>query len=189
MSKRTSFSPSKAAKAALGTDGFVGHTRALLESAAWQRRSIHLVRVLDRLELEHLAHSGRENGFLKVLYTDFVQYGVSRRYIKPALEEGVALGLIIITHQGSYAGSGRQDPSTYQLTYLQWKFIPAVGPPEYLEPTNEWKKFSGTRPERKRRIWNGLSNGKRQPPPKISLNGAQREPIKYHTVNQSGMSE
>jgi hypothetical protein len=150
MSKRTSFSPSKAAKAALGKNGFVGHTRALLESAAWQRRSIHLVRVLDRLELEHLDHAGKENGFLKVTFDQFAKAGVSMRFIKPALTEGVALGLIIITHQGGYRGAGRRDPSTYQLTYLAWKFIPAVGPPQYLEPTNEWKKVSGTKPERQK---------------------------------------
>jgi hypothetical protein len=130
MGKRTSFSPSAAAKAALGKDGFVGHTPALLASAAWRGRSIHLVRVLDRIELEHLAHAGRENGFLKVLYDDFAKYGIGRQYIKPAVLEGITRGLILVTHWGGYAGSGRQDPSTYQLTYLPWKFIPAVGPPQ-----------------------------------------------------------
>jgi hypothetical protein len=150
VSKRTSFSPSKAAKAALGTNGFVGHTRALLESAAWQRRSIHLVRVLDRLELEHLAHAGKENGFLKVTFDQFAKAGVSIRFIKPALAEGVGRGLIKITHQGGYAGNGRRDPSTYQLTYLSWKFIPAVGAPQYLEPTNEWKQLPGAKPLRQK---------------------------------------
>jgi hypothetical protein len=154
MSKRTSFHPGKAAKAALGTNGFVGHTPELLASHAWRGRSIHLVRVLDRLELEHLAHAGKENGFLTVTYDDFTRYGVSRRFILPALAEGVARGLILITHQGGYAGAGRQDPSRYQLTYLQWKFIPAVGPPQYLEPLNEWRRFSG-KPERKPRSFIG----------------------------------
>jgi hypothetical protein len=163
VSKRNSFSPSKAAKAALGTNGFVGHTRALLESDAWRRRSIHLVRVLDRLELEHLDHAGKENGYLKVTYDDFVKYGVSRRFIRPALQEGVARGLILITHPGGYSGAGRQDPSTYQLTYLPSKFIPVAGAPQYLEPLNEWTKFSSTKLERKPRpfVGNGLSKARR----------------------------
>jgi hypothetical protein len=148
VSKRTWFSPSKAAKAALGTNGFVGHTPELLKSAAWRRRSIHLVRTIDRLEVEHLAHRGKENGFLTVTYDDFTRYGVSRRFIQPALAEGVACGLIKITHHGGYAGNGRSNPSTYQLTYLCWKFIPAVGAPYYLEPTNDWKQLPGAKPPR-----------------------------------------
>jgi hypothetical protein len=31
----------------------------------------------------------------------------------------------------------------YELTYLSRKHIPAVGPPEYHEPLNGWRKFSG----------------------------------------------
>jgi hypothetical protein len=36
MTKKSSFSPSKAAKAALGAHGFVGHTPELLKSEAWR---------------------------------------------------------------------------------------------------------------------------------------------------------
>ena len=149
MSKKNSFSPSQVAKAALGTRGFVGHTTDLLESDAWRTRSIHLVRVLDRLELEHARHAGRNNGLLIVTHADFAQWGLSPKNVKPAIDEGIDRGLIRITHQGSRRGGAHDNPSRYQLTYLQWKFIPAIGPPQYMEPTNEWKNFQGKRKKSK----------------------------------------
>jgi hypothetical protein len=150
VSKNNSFSPSKAAKAALGINGFVAHTRELLESDAWRTRSIHLMRVLDRLELEHVVHAGKQNGFLTVTHRQFVQWGLSNNYIKPAIAEGVDRGLIRVTHQGSHRGGARDNPSKYQLTYLQWKFIPAIGPPQYMHPRNEWKNFQSKPTKSKR---------------------------------------
>jgi hypothetical protein len=157
VSKRSSFSPSKAAKAALGHHGFIGHTLELLRSEAWRGRSIHAMRLLDCIEVEHLAHAGKENGHLAQTYAQFVAYGIPRQYIKAALEENAARGLLRVTHKGGYSGGARNDPSTYQLTYLAWKFVPAIGPPQYLEPTNEWKNFTGTtRPTRKPRPFTGI---------------------------------
>jgi hypothetical protein len=155
MSKKSSFSPSRAAKEALGNHGFIAHTRELLESEAWRSRSIYLVRLLNCLELEHLAHAGKENGFLCSTYARFAAHGVNLRFVKGAIDEGVARGLIKVTHQGGYRGAGRRDPSRYQLTYLSWKFIPAIGPPQYLEPTNEWKNFTPGKSARKPRPFNG----------------------------------
>ena len=155
MSKKTSFSPSKAAKAALGTNGFIPHTPELLRSEAWRGRSIRAVRILDRLELEHLAHAGKENGFLSVTHRQFVECHLSSNDVKPGIEECVARGLLIVTHQGGYSGSARDNPSRYQLTYLPWKLIPATGPPQYLDPTHDWKSFKNDpnqkNPKRKRR--------------------------------------
>ncbi len=166
MSKKTSFSPAKAARAALGTKGFIPHTPELLRSEAWRGRSIHLMRLLDFLELEHLAHAGKENGFLCATYAQLVAHGIARQYIKPATEEGVARGLLKITHQGGYRGAGRLDPSRYQLTYLHWKFVPVTGAPQYLEPTNEWKDYAAAKQVRKSRPFTGI----KKPP----LNGHDR---------------
>jgi hypothetical protein len=143
MSKPSSYSPRKAAKAALGSHGFVPHTRDLLASAAWRTRSLHATRVLDCLELEHLSHAGKENGYLILIYDQFVAYGIPRQYIKPAIKENVARGLLSITHQGGFSGAAKNDPSTYRLTYLASKFLPAAGPPQYFDPTDEWKSFAG----------------------------------------------
>jgi hypothetical protein len=150
MSAKARFSSAKAARTALGHRGFVPHTAELLQSKAWRARSIQLAKLLDRLEIEHIAHAGKENGFLKVTYSQFVEYGISRRKIKTAIEEGEQLGLLKVTAQGSYLvkGSIERRPSTYQLMYLPWKFVPAVGPPQYLDPAHEWRHFSGNRPKR-----------------------------------------
>jgi hypothetical protein len=149
MSKKNSYSPRAAAKAALGTRGFVPHIPELLASDAWKRRSIAAMRVLDRLEVEHLAHAGKENGFLTVTHRQFVEYGVYEHSVKSGIEENERRGLLIITNQGSYAGGARDNPSRYQLTYVLWKIIPAVGPPQYLAPNHEWKRFKAD-PEEKR---------------------------------------
>jgi hypothetical protein len=87
-------------------------------------------------------NAGKENGYLKVLYDDFVKHRVSRRFIMPALQEGVVRGLLRIEHQGSYAGG---DPSMYRLTYLPSKFVPVAGAPSYLDPTNEWRSSPASR--------------------------------------------
>jgi hypothetical protein len=155
MTKKGSFSPSRAAKAALGTHGFVGHTAELLISEAWRGRSIHVMRLLDYFELEHCAHAGKENGFLQATYEQLVRHGIGRRFIRPAIAEAVARGLLKITHQGGYRGAGRLDPSYYQLTYLPWKFVPIAGPPQYLEPTNEWKSYASSPAPKPQRSPNG----------------------------------
>jgi hypothetical protein len=188
VSKRTSFSLSKTAKAALGKHGFIAHTPDLLGSAAWRGRSIHLMRLLDFFELEHLAHAGKENGFLCGTYMQMVAHGVTRRYIKPATEEGVARGLLKVIHQGGYRGTGRNDPSTYRLTYLPWKFIPATGPPQYLEPTNEWKSFAGPKPMQKPRPFAAIKkpNGHpspQQPQRQMKTTKRKRERERYLKIN------
>src|SRR5262245_57742640 len=98
------YSSAKAARRALGDGGFVPHTAELLKSAAWRARSIYLVKLLDRLEIEHIAHAGKENGHLKVTYDQFVEHGISRRFVKHAIEEGEALGLLKVTERGAYMG-------------------------------------------------------------------------------------
>jgi hypothetical protein len=180
VSKKSSFSPSRAAKEALGNHGFVGHTPELLRSEAWRGRSIYLVRLLDYFELEHLAHAGKENGFLKATFEQLAACGISRRFIKPAINEGVARGLLKITHQGGYRGAGRLDPSRYQLTYLPWKFVPTTGAPQYLEPTNEWKNFSRAKPTRNPTPFNGIKpNGHADPAPQQQEPKRRQPPLLF----------
>ena len=101
------------------------------------------MRLLHRVELEHCAHSGRENGYLTVTYKQFVDWGIGRRFIKAAIDEAIRLGLLVV-EPGLYRGGARRQPSRYRLSYLKWKFVPVVGAPYYLEPTHDWRDF---RPE------------------------------------------
>jgi len=149
------------------------------------------MRVLNCLELEHLAHAGKENGYLVQTYDQFVAYGIPRQYIKPAIDENVARGLLWITHKGGYGGAGKNDPSTYRLTYLAWKFVPATGPPQYLNPTDEWKSFTGDlqKPRKEKRSSQDITDRLRKNG--IKPNGYDRSPSeqKITTTNRKREDE
>src|SRR4051794_21230259 len=60
-----------------GKPQFLLHYRELLESPAWLGLSPRALKVLGRLELEHLRHGGQDNGKLPVIYDDFQALGIS----------------------------------------------------------------------------------------------------------------
>lgn len=128
---------------------WVPHTAELLKSVAWRTRSIHCARLIDRMEIEHMAHAGKENGYLLVTYNQLVEHGISRKFIRHAIEEAVERGLLVVVRQGAYRGGARSCPNLYCLTYLRSKFIPPAGAPYYVEPTNDWRNFSGKTSRRK----------------------------------------
>src|SRR5215472_10605595 len=66
----------QAAKTALGNAGFIPHSRELRVSDAWRTRPINVARFIEFLEMEHLKHSGRENGSLHAPYDELVRYGI-----------------------------------------------------------------------------------------------------------------
>jgi hypothetical protein len=112
--------------------GFVPHTRDLIESAAMQVLSSDGLKVLQRIELEHLRHGGRDNGRLVVPYGDFIAYGIRHpRTISRGLKEAEALGLIEIRR--GRGGRGNAHPNLYRLTYL---------PAGNRGPTDEWRQFA-----------------------------------------------
>ena len=91
---------------------FAPRPRELLESRAWAATSIHVRRLIEFLEIEHLRHGGQENGLLKAPRPQLCAFGLHRRSISAAIEEGIRLGLINVCR-----GSRRQ-PSRYSLTWL-----------------------------------------------------------------------
>jgi hypothetical protein len=111
---------------------FVMHQRVLLESPAWRALSGDGRKVIDRIELEHLRHGGRDNGRLIVLYDDFRAYGIGHsRVINRGLREAEALGLLEIKR--GRAGNGEtRAANLYRLTYL------SAG---NQKPTDEWRQF------------------------------------------------
>jgi len=108
---------------------FVWLTGDLLNSPAWRGMSTNTRRLIDRLMLEHLSHGGVENGQLPVTHANFETYGLSRNFIRNAIDEAEAFGLIRFDRGGRYGGVKR--PSIYRLTWL--------GQPD-APPTNEWKR-------------------------------------------------
>jgi hypothetical protein len=108
---------------------FSARTIEMLESPAYRVLSLAAHRVLSRIEIEHAHHGGRDNGKLPVTFGQFVEYGIPRKRIAPAIREIVALGFVEVTKQGR-AGNGEwRWPNEFRLTYR---------PVDRAKPTDEW---------------------------------------------------
>jgi hypothetical protein len=104
----------------------------LLESPAYRVASRGCRMIMDRLAIEYAHHGGNDNGKLPVTYDQFVEYGLHRHCIAPALREGEALGLFFIAERGrAHAGEFR-SPHLFRIPYRQVSSDP---------PTNEWKRI------------------------------------------------
>src|SRR4051812_25274310 len=78
---------------------FIPRPVEMLSSAAYRVLSLAAHRVLARIEIEHAAHGGFENGSLPVTFQNFEDYGIDRHAIRPAIDECVALGFLRLTER------------------------------------------------------------------------------------------
>jgi hypothetical protein len=146
----------------------------MIKSPAFRALNFHELRILLRLEIEHAAHAGKDNGKLPVTYKDFYEYGVRRSSIAPSIAVLVALGFVEVTYKGRAGNAEFRSPSTYRLTYLH----------NHDNPTNEWARIHD--PAEAKRIANALrrrepAERKRPaPPPKLTklrvVNGTRSQP-------------
>jgi hypothetical protein len=99
---------------------FVKHRRSMLESPAWRMLPHLAYQLLNRIELEHMRHGGKDNGRLVVTYTDVEKYAVCQnpRAIAQAVRQAEALGFLIVTRGRGGRGASRQ-PNQFRLTYLE----------------------------------------------------------------------
>lgn len=113
---------------------WVAFSVEMFQSPAWRVLSLSARRVIDRICIEFMAHGGKDNGKLPVRYVDFVEYGIDRDAIAPAIREACALGFLEVTEQGRAGNAEFRRPNLFRLTF------------PYTDPkcpaTNEWKKFS-----------------------------------------------
>ena len=79
---------------------FVAITRAILECPARRALSLAARRALEKIEIEHLVHGGKDNGKLPVTYRDFEKWLVRPDTIASAIRELVALGFVEVTRHG-----------------------------------------------------------------------------------------
>lgn len=108
----------------------------MLESPAYRALSISGHKVLCRLEIELAHHGGNDNGKLPVTFQDFVDYGIARECIAPAIREVEALGFIEITKRGRGGNAEFREPSHYRITYAHARDS------RQHPPTNEWKSVA-----------------------------------------------
>jgi hypothetical protein len=111
---------------------FSARTIEMMEAPAFQVFSLTGHRILARIEIEHAHHGGNDNGKLPVTFDQFVEYGIHRHTVAPALREVCALGFVEITEHGRAGNAEWRRPNLFRLTYRH------VG---NAEPTNEWKRI------------------------------------------------
>lgn len=115
--------------------GFAWRLIEMLESPANRALSLSAKRILERLEIELYRHGGKpeENGNLPCTYEHFIEFGLHRHAIAPALRELTALGFVEITHQGCAGNAGYRQPTLYRLTYRHFG--------SHQETTDEWRRI------------------------------------------------
>jgi hypothetical protein len=113
---------------------FSARTIEMMESPAYRVLSLAARRALDRIEIEHAHHGGRDNGKLPVTYDQFHAYGIHRHAIAPALRELVALGFIEVTERGRAGNAEWRSPNKFRLTNRQ---LDSGGD----KPTDEWRRI------------------------------------------------
>jgi hypothetical protein len=112
---------------------FIAHRVEMIRSPAWRALSLTARRILDRLEIEHADHAGRENGSLICTYDDFKRAGIRRNSVSVGLLELIELGFLVVAQQGRMTRADFHVPSKYLLTYLNTK---SGG------PTDDWSKVA-----------------------------------------------
>jgi hypothetical protein len=107
----------------------------MLESPAYRAlsRSGHMV--ISRIEIELAAHGGNDNGRLPVTFEDFVQYGMHRTSVAPAIRETEALGLAQVTERGRGGNAEHRSPNRFYLTYAHTRDS------KKRPPTDEWRRI------------------------------------------------
>jgi hypothetical protein len=112
------------------SEQFAVRILTMLESPAYRALSLSAHRVLSRVEVELAHHGGNDNGKLPVTYDDFVQYGVHRHAVAPAIREACALGFLEVTEVGQAGNADFRKPNKFRLTYAY-----ARG----AKPTHDWR--------------------------------------------------
>jgi hypothetical protein len=112
---------------------FTWATASMKASPAWRAMPLVARQIVDRIELEHCSHAGRENGRLPVTYEDFAKYGVRRNSIRDGIRIAEALGWIDVVHRGHRGAADVRMAARYALTWVDRY----DGAPR----SNRWKRF------------------------------------------------
>jgi hypothetical protein len=107
----------------------------MLESPAYRVLSLSAHRVISRVEVELAHHGGNDNGRLPVPVNDFVDYGVDRASVAPAIREAEALGFIRVTQRGRGGNADHRTPNLFYLTFAPGRESRAQ------PPSHDWRKI------------------------------------------------
>jgi hypothetical protein len=109
------------------------HLIEMLESPDYRvlSQSAHLV--ISRIEIELGHHGGNDNGRLPVTVDHFVQYGMHRTSVAPAIREAEALGFIRVTQRGRGGNAEYRSPNLFFLTFANNRDS------RKQPPTHDWR--------------------------------------------------
>jgi hypothetical protein len=113
---------------------FSARTIEMLESPAWRALTLSAHRVFDRVCIELAHHGGNDNGKLPVTFDQFVEYGLDRHAIAPAIRECEALGFLKVTQRGRHSAGDIRWPNLFLLTCVNCKSTPS--------PSHEWRRIA-----------------------------------------------
>jgi hypothetical protein len=138
MSKKVSFKQKHVAGPPQG-QSWVWHAADMRITEKWRKMTLMCHRLLDRIELEHMAHNGLENGRLRISYSQFEEWGISRRSIPVAIKYAVDAGFLDVPKRGYLI---KDTTNEYRLTYFATRERVRAAD-EWSAPTNEWKRRGG----------------------------------------------
>ena len=114
---------------------FAARLIEMLQSPAYRALSASGHKVISRIEIELGHHGGNDNGRLPVTTNDFVEYGMHRTSVAPAIREAEALGLIRVTERGRGGSAEHETPNLFFLTFAQTRDSGKHPPP------HDWRRF------------------------------------------------
>ena len=113
---------------------FAARPIEMLESPAYRALSLSAHMVISRIEIELAHHGGNDNGQLPVTVDQFVEYGMHRSSVAPAIREAEALGFIRVV-RGRAGNADYRRPNLFYLTYSNWRGSKAE------PPSHNWKRI------------------------------------------------
>jgi hypothetical protein len=114
----------------------------MLESPAYRALSQAAHKVIARIAIELAHHGGNDNGALPVTVDDFIEYGMHRSSVGPAIREAEALGFIKVTERGRGGNAENRAPNKFYITFLNCRSSRAK------PPTHDWRKIKAEDAER-----------------------------------------
>jgi hypothetical protein len=118
---------------------FAARLIEMLESPAYRALSASGHKAISRIEIELGHHGGNDNGRLPVTTNDFVEYGMHRTSVAPAIREAEALGFIRVTERGRGGNAEYGTPNLFFLTFSQTRDSGKH------PPTHDWRRFETLR--------------------------------------------
>lgn len=113
---------------------FAARPIEMLESFAYRVLSASAHMVISRIEIELAHHGGNDNGQLPVTVDQFVEYGMHRSSVAPAIREAEALGFIRV-ERGRGGNADYRRPNKFYLTFSNWRGSKAE------PPSHDWKRI------------------------------------------------